>query len=122
MRGMARVFEIDPKSVLRGLMEAAEQLQAFSTYFLNELHLRQIQLDELYVVMSAVRDGGVSEAEAIDRLSRSPTGCGRRSTPRASCYCTSTMDSAQAGSSLETFPMLECVWMGHRALSMPVVL
>jgi hypothetical protein len=47
MRGTARVFEIDPKSVLRGLMEAAEQLQAFSAYFLNELHLRQIQLDEL---------------------------------------------------------------------------
>ena len=53
-------------------MEAAEQLHAFSAYFLHELHLNQVQLDELYAVLSAVRDGDVSEAEAIERLSRSP--------------------------------------------------
>ena len=34
--------------------------------------LNQVQLDELYAVLSAVRDGDVSEAEAIERLSRSP--------------------------------------------------
>ena len=53
-------------------MEAAEQLHAFSAYFLHELHLNQVQLDELYAVLSAVRDGDISEAEAIERLSRSP--------------------------------------------------
>ena len=53
-------------------MEAAEQLKAFSTYLLHELHLNQIQLDELYAVLSAVRDGDISAAEAIERLSRSP--------------------------------------------------
>ena len=54
------------------LVEAAEQLHAFSAYFLHELHVKQVQLDELYAVLSAVRDGEISEAEAIERLSRSP--------------------------------------------------
>lgn len=71
IRGTARVFEIDANTVLHWLMEAAEQLQAFSAYFLHELHLNQIQLDELYAVLSAVRDGDVSEAEAIEQLSQS---------------------------------------------------
>jgi IS1 family transposase len=72
IRGTARVFEIDPNTVLGGLVEAVEQLHAFSAYFLHELHLNQVQLDELYAVLSAVRDGDVSASEAIERLSRSP--------------------------------------------------
>ena len=72
IRGTARVFEIDPNTVLSWLVEAAEQLKAFSAYFLHELHLNQVQLDELYAVLSAVRNGDISEAEAIERLSRSP--------------------------------------------------
>jgi hypothetical protein len=31
-----------------------------------------LQLDELYAVLSAVKDGDLSEAQAIRRLSRSP--------------------------------------------------
>jgi hypothetical protein len=54
------------------LVEAAEQLKTLSAYFLHNLHLNQVQLDELYAVLSAVRDGSVSEAEAIERLSQSP--------------------------------------------------
>jgi IS1 family transposase len=72
IRGTARVFEIDPNTVLGWLVEAAEQLHAFSAYFLHALHLNQVQLDELYAVLSAVREGDVSAAEAIERLSRSP--------------------------------------------------
>jgi IS1 family transposase len=72
IRGTARVFEIDPNTVLQWLVEAAEQLHAFSAYFLHDLHLNQVQLDELYAVLSAVRDGDMSAAEAIERLSRSP--------------------------------------------------
>jgi IS1 family transposase len=72
IRGTARVFEIDPNTVLSWFVEAAEQLQAFSAYFLHELHVTQVQLDELYAVLSAVRGGDISEAEAIERLSRSP--------------------------------------------------
>ncbi len=58
--------------MLSWLVEAAEQLNAFSAYFLHELEITQVQLDELYAVLSAVRDGALSEAEAIERLSRSP--------------------------------------------------
>jgi IS1 family transposase len=72
IRGTARVFEIDPNTVLHWLVEAAEQLHTFSAYFLHDLHLNQVQLDELYAVLSAVREGEGSEAEAIERLSRSP--------------------------------------------------
>ena len=53
-------------------MEAAEQLTAFSAYFLHELHGNQVQLDELYAVLSTVREGEISESEAIERLERSP--------------------------------------------------
>src|SRR5215472_187399 len=72
IRGTARVFEVDPNTVLQWLVEAADQLQAFSAYFLRDLHLRQVHLDELYTVLSALKAGKVSEAEAIERLSRSP--------------------------------------------------
>jgi len=72
IRGTARVFEVDPNTVLQWLVEAADQLRAFSHYFLHDLHLRQVQLDELYAVLSAFKDGEVSEAEAIERLERSP--------------------------------------------------
>jgi hypothetical protein len=41
------VFEVDPNTVLGWLVEAAEQPQAFSAYFLHDLHISQVQLDEL---------------------------------------------------------------------------
>jgi transposase-like protein len=72
IRGTARVFETDPNTVLQWLVEATEQLQAFAAYFLRDLHLNQIQLDEPYAVLSAVRDGEMSSDDAIDHLSRSP--------------------------------------------------
>src|SRR5712691_3139675 len=72
IRGTARVFEVDPNTVLGWLVEAADQLRAFSRYFLHDLHLTQVQLDELYAVPSAVKDGAVSEDDAIERLSQSP--------------------------------------------------
>src|SRR5499433_3525237 len=72
IRGTARVFEVDPQTVLHWLVEAADQLRAFSQYFLHDLHLTQVQLDELYAVLSALTDGTMSEEGAIERLSRSP--------------------------------------------------
>ena len=72
IRGTARGFEIDANTVLQWLVEAAEQLKVFSDYLLHELQIHQIQLDELYAVLSAVRDGDMREAEAVEQLSRSP--------------------------------------------------
>jgi len=72
IRATARGFEVDPNTVLHWLVEAAEQLKAFSSHFLCEVHVQQVQLDELYTVLSAVREGQMREEEAIQRLSRSP--------------------------------------------------
>jgi hypothetical protein len=72
IRAPARVFEVAPHTVLHGLVEAAEQLKAFARHFLCEVHLQQVQLDALYAVLSAVKDGQMREEEAIRRLSRSP--------------------------------------------------
>src|SRR4029450_12862088 len=71
-RGMARVCEVDANTVLQWLVEAAEQLRAFSQHFLHGIRVRQVQLDELFALLSAVKAGAVSEAEAIERLERSP--------------------------------------------------
>ncbi len=72
IRGTARVFEVDPNTVLQWLVEAVEQLRAFSQHFLHGIRVRQVQLDELFALLSAVKDGEVSEADAIERLERSP--------------------------------------------------
>jgi len=72
IRATARVFEVDANTVLTWLVEAAEHLRAFSAYFLCNLHVEQLQLDELYAVLSAIKDGEITEAKAIKRLSRSP--------------------------------------------------
>jgi IS1 family transposase len=58
--------------VLQWLVEAAEHLQAFSRHFLHDLRVNQVQLDELFALLSAVKAGEVSEAEAIARLERTP--------------------------------------------------
>ena len=70
IRGTARVFEVDPNTVLQWLVEAAGQLRAFSQHFLHGIRVRQVQLDELFALLSAVKDGAVSEADAIERLER----------------------------------------------------
>jgi len=72
IRAVARVFEVDPNTVLQWLVEAADHLQAFSQYFLHDVHVTQVQLDELYALLRAVKEGEVSAAEAIERLERSP--------------------------------------------------
>ena len=38
----------------------------------RDLRVTQVQLDELFALLSAVKDGEVSEAEAIERLEQSP--------------------------------------------------
>jgi IS1 family transposase len=72
IRATARVFEVEANTVLHWLVEAAEQLRAFCAYFLCDLHLEQLQLDELYAVLRALKAGEISDDEAIKRLERSP--------------------------------------------------
>jgi IS1 family transposase len=73
IRATARVFEIAPTTVLQWLVEAAEQLRAFSASFLCDLHLEQLQLDEVYAVLRALKAGEINDDEATKRLERSPS-------------------------------------------------
>jgi len=73
IRATARVFEVDANTVLHWLVEAAEQLRAFSAYFLCHIHLEQLQLDELYAVLRDLKAGAIGDEEAIQRLERAPS-------------------------------------------------
>src|SRR5437762_13723655 len=73
IRATARVFEVEACTVLHWLSEAAEHLRAFSAYFLCDMHLEQLQLDELYAVLRARKAGEISDDEAMKRLERSPS-------------------------------------------------
>src|SRR5712691_648382 len=72
IRAVARVFEVDPNTVLQWLVEVADHAAVFTQYFLHDVRVTQVQLDELFALLSAVKTGEVSDAEAIQRLSRSP--------------------------------------------------
>ena len=72
IRGTARVFDVDPNTALHWLVEAAEQLRAFSQYLLHNVRVTQVQLDELYALLSAVKHGEISAGEAVERFDRSP--------------------------------------------------
>lgn len=72
IRAVARVFEVDPTTVLAWLVAAADHLKTFSHSVLHDVRVTQVQLDELYALLRAVKDGDVSEAAALTRLSRSP--------------------------------------------------
>jgi IS1 family transposase len=72
IRAVGRVFEVDPNAVLAWLVEAADHTAAFSQYGLHNLRVTQVQLDELFTLLSAVKVEEVSDTEAIMRLSRSP--------------------------------------------------
>jgi hypothetical protein len=72
IRGTARVFEVDPNTVLQWLVDAAEQLRVFSQHFLHDVSVRQVQLDDLLALLRAVKGGAVKKTKAIEHLERSP--------------------------------------------------
>jgi hypothetical protein len=72
IRAVARVFTVDPNTGLAWLIDAADHLEAFSHFLLHDVQVSQVQLDELYAVLSAVKVGQMTEAKAIERLERSP--------------------------------------------------
>ena len=52
IRAVARVFEVDPNTVLSWLVEATEHLEAFSRYFLHDVDVEQVQMDELFALLN----------------------------------------------------------------------
>ncbi len=69
IRAAARVFEVDPNTVLQWLVEAAEHLRALSRYVLCDVHVEQLQLDELYAVLRDLKAGEISEARRCSACS-----------------------------------------------------
>src|SRR5215467_11148439 len=51
IRAVARVFAVDPNTVRHWLASAADHLQAFSRYFLHDVRVTQVQLDELIALL-----------------------------------------------------------------------
>jgi IS1 family transposase/transposase-like protein len=72
IRAVARVFEVDPNTVLAWSGEAANQLAAFSHSLLHGVQARHVQLDELCAWVSEVKPGQGSEAVAGEHRPRSP--------------------------------------------------
>ncbi len=66
------MFAVDPNTVLAWFMDVADHAAAFSQHFLHDVRVTQVQLDELFALLSAVKAGEVTEAEAITCLARSP--------------------------------------------------
>src|SRR5262249_10523 len=72
IRAVARVFEVDPHTVLAWLVEVADHATTFSQYFLHDVRVTQVQLDELFALLSAVKTGEVSPPEPVESLSPAP--------------------------------------------------
>jgi IS1 family transposase/transposase-like protein len=72
IRAIARVFDVDPNTVLAWLSEAADQLQVFSQYLLHDVQVSQVQFDELYARVSQGKTAQMREAQASDLFSCSP--------------------------------------------------
>jgi hypothetical protein len=72
IRAVARVFESDPTTVWGWLGAAAEHRAACSRPCVHDLDSEQVQRDERFALLRAVKDGDVSEQQAITRWSRSP--------------------------------------------------
>jgi IS1 family transposase len=71
IRAAARVFAVDPNTVQHWVTEVAAQATACSRYFLHDVHVTQVQLDELFALLSTGKAGEVSQEEGLTRRSRS---------------------------------------------------
>ena len=51
IRATARVFDLDPNTVEGWLVQAAEHMEAVSSYLIHDLELTQVQVDELWALL-----------------------------------------------------------------------
>jgi transposase-like protein len=75
-RAGARVVEVDPNPVWAWLGEAANHLTTVSQYRLHDVQVRQVQLDELFALVSEGETPQGREAEARKHVQRSPAWIG----------------------------------------------
>jgi len=55
-RKVARIFGVDKDTVFDWLVQAAAHSEAVMGYMMHDLHLSQVQMDELYALLSGMRD------------------------------------------------------------------
>jgi len=53
IRATARIFGVDPNTVKSCLIRAAEHMDAVSSYLIHDLHLTQVQVDELWALVQS---------------------------------------------------------------------
>src|SRR5262249_48300943 len=70
--GSAGGWGVGPSAGGEGRGGEEAQPRPFSRHVLHDVRVRQGQLDERFALLSAVKDGEVSEANAIARLERTP--------------------------------------------------
>ena len=56
LHSIARVFEVDPDTVKACLIRASEHMDAVSHYLIHDLHLTQVQVDELWALVQSWGD------------------------------------------------------------------
>jgi len=66
IRAVARVFAVEPNTVLTWVSAAASRLAAFSRYRLHDVRVNHVQLDELCVWVSKVQAGQGSDIVASE--------------------------------------------------------
>ncbi len=64
IRQVARLFQVDPNTVLTWLTQASQHIEAISRYMVHTLHLSQVQMDELCALLSQVQSAPEA-AEAV---------------------------------------------------------
>ena len=74
-RKVARIFGVDKDAVLSWLVAASAHSEAVLGYAMHELHLEQVQMDELYALLRDVNEEGKGRRRcwvwaAIDPMSK----------------------------------------------------
>jgi IS1 family transposase len=74
-RKVGRIFDVDKDTVLSWLMSASAHAETMLEYVIHELHLAQVQMDELYALLRDVREEGQGRRKcwiwaAIDPVSK----------------------------------------------------
>jgi hypothetical protein len=63
MRAVARVFEVDPPTVLAWLIEVADHAAVFCPHCLYDVRVTQVPLAELFALLSAVKADEVGDTQ-----------------------------------------------------------
>jgi transposase-like protein len=69
---VGRVFDVEANTVLSWLIGAADHAETVSRFLLHDLNVQQVQLDELFALVSELRTGQIDDEGALKRLRRRP--------------------------------------------------